>query len=141
MENDWTDLVCGLTRGERCNLIQRLDDATKQMMGNIMSETTGFDIVTTDDGVQVEILVPGIKKEDISVKFQKDMYVVSYTDREDNDVSIAISLSDIDEQADANLDTDFEKNGHNITIALGILTIKVPYRADETKGLEIKEVV
>lgn len=153
MENKWTpDLTphfppfsifphqcCG--RGDSGNrLIDLVNEAAKQLEEE-MYKLTGYEINATETGVEIEIVIPGVKKEDVSVKFQKDSYIVSYIDRDGEEEVVAIHLGQIDDEAIANLDTDFEKNGHDITIALGILTIKVPYRSEETEELTIKEVV
>lgn len=152
MENKWTPSIqpsfpswgtfphqCS-GRGGGISLMDIVNDAVKQLEED-MCKATGYNISATETGVEIEIVIPGIKKEDVSVKFQNDSYVVSYIDRDGDEDVIGIPLHDIDAEADANLDTDFEKNGHDITLALGILTIKVPYQAQETTELEIKEVV
>ena len=121
--------------------IMKIVNQVNKELEEEMYKLTGYEINATETGVEIEIVIPGVKKEDVSVKFQKDSYIVSYIDRDGEEEVVAIHLGQIDDEAIANLDTDFEKNGHDITIALGILTIKVPYRSEETEELTIKEVV
>ena len=118
-------------------IMKIVNQATKELEEE-MYKFTGYEINTTDEGVEIVVVLPGVKKEDISVKFQKNQYVVKYTDRDSEEIEITVPFDEVIECAEA--DVQYPET-HNISLALGILTIKVPYEVEQTQELDISEEV
>ena len=118
--------------------IMKIVNQANKELEDEMCKLTGYEINTTDEGVEIEIVLPGVKKENISVKFQKNQYVVKYTDRDSEEIEITVPFDEVIECAEA--DVQYPET-HNISLALGILTIKVPYEVEQTQELDISEEV
>ena len=114
------------------------DDALVYPFTNTSRRSRGIDahynVTKTDEGFQVSVAAPGVKKDDINVNIDSDTLTISYSQEDSTDTSFACSSFSRSWRLPEGTDAD------NIaaTYDNGILTLSVPNADVKTYTRTIK---
>ncbi|GAA0920247.1 Hsp20/alpha crystallin family protein [Streptomyces thermoalcalitolerans] len=124
-------------------LFNRMGNLLESAMGGALTEGTAWtplaDFTETDDAYRIEVEVPGLKRDDITIEVMDRELVISgeYTERERTGLLRHSTRRVGRFEHRTLLPGDFDADGISATLSDGVLTVTVP-KAEASKPRRIE---